>query len=345
MKIVFPLLSLEHHGGTRDIVEIANYLASRGHKIVIYVPEDRFTEHYPVSKKVQVKKISQSGKGFFNQLRVLLWYTFNMEKADLYVANFFPTFYPVFVRSIFTKIPFVYFVQDIESRFVKFPLNTFAILTYLIPSRKIALSTYIKNSLKFGYIEVARAGVSNVFLEKPVRERNFNFPLTIGHIYRRERLKNSRLFLKALPDILKAGFKVTIVANARDIPFRDKNLKVIPYGNSEYLREAFYDKIDILIHTSFIEGFGLPPLEAMARGCVVILTQSGGPSEYANLENSIMIDKYDSDELVLKILKIKDNKQLLKKLSSNAIKTARAHPMTRLGEEFEIALSKLKLLK
>jgi glycosyltransferase involved in cell wall biosynthesis len=36
----------------------------------------------------------------------------------------------------------------------------------------------------------------------------------------------------------------------------------------------------IFLHTSWNEGFGLPPAEAMACGCPVVATRSGGPADY-----------------------------------------------------------------
>ncbi|NBJ71559.1 MULTISPECIES: glycosyltransferase family 4 protein [Clostridia] len=42
-----------------------------------------------------------------------------------------------------------------------------------------------------------------------------------------------------------------------------------------------YQQADLLLFTSWYEGFGLPPLEAMACGTPVVLTNSGGIQEYA----------------------------------------------------------------
>lgn len=47
-----------------------------------------------------------------------------------------------------------------------------------------------------------------------------------------------------------------------------------------------YQQADLLLFTSWYEGFGLPPLEAMACGTPVVLTNSGGVREYA-------VDKYN----------------------------------------------------
>lgn len=55
---------------------------------------------------------------------------------------------------------------------------------------------------------------------------------------------------------------------------------------------AYYMNLShIFISTSWWEGFGLPPLEAMACGCAVILSNSGGVNEYAQLDdNCLMFD-------------------------------------------------------
>jgi len=54
--------------------------------------------------------------------------------------------------------------------------------------------------------------------------------------------------------------------------FNLKNVKCIKPKNDKEI--AFYmNKSHIFISTSWWEGFGLPPLEAMACGCAVILTK------------------------------------------------------------------------
>ena len=350
MKIAFPLLSIENHGGTRDIIEVANYLAKKTHKVILYAPFDRINTHYYVSNKVKIQPVPTSGKTRWGQFKTLLWYILNLKNSDLYVANFFPTFYPIFIRSLTKHSKFVYFVQDIEYKFVKLPLNIFALFTYILPSKKIALSHFIKQKIGDRDTEVALPGVSETFLKLPLKKRDFNNnPLVIGHIIRKEPLKNSKLFLKAIPELLKMGYRVRVVGDSATVihlkKLYPKELTALPYADSNTLCTEFYDKIDIFVHTSITEGFGLPPLEAMARGCAVLLTHSGGVNEYAKDKiNAIFIDKEDPADMVLKIAGLDRKRELLKKLSDNAIKTAHLYPMRNLGPAFEKALIKLKLL-
>lgn len=343
MKIVIPLLSLERHGGVRDIISIANYLSGKEYTVILVVPKGRIKPNYPIDEKVQVYKLPMNGESLLDMIRALIFYAFKLPKSDVYIANFFPTFFPLYLRSHMTNTKLLYFVQDIEYYFVRFPLNMTALFTYIMPSAKIALSRFIKERLRQKEIKVARAGVSEEFLTEPVK-RNFK-TLTVGHIYRKERMKNSILFLKALREISRIGVNTIIVGDTVKLKkIEGKNVRVIPYGDSTYLRDEFYDRIDIFVHTSNIEGFGLPPLEAMARGCVVLLTDSGGVREYAvQGDNALFIDKKNPHDLFEKIELLKDNKALMEKLSHKGRETAIRLPLSGMGREFLEAMNALAL--
>ena len=43
--------------------------------------------------------------------------------------------------------------------------------------------------------------------------------------------------------------------------------------------QSYYDKIDVLLMPSSSEGFGLTAIEGMARGCVLVASNTGGLPE------------------------------------------------------------------
>jgi len=59
----------------------------------------------------------------------------------------------------------------------------------------------------------------------------------------------------------------------------------------------YYSSATLLAYPSFYEGFGLPPLEAMACGCPVITSNTSSLPEVVG-EAGIMVNPYDTDSLV-----------------------------------------------
>ncbi len=69
----------------------------------------------------------------------------------------------------------------------------------------------------------------------------------------------------------------------------------------EYVSELdlayYYSSAALLAYPSFYEGFGFPPLEAMACGCPVVTSNTSSLPEVVG-EAGIMFNPYDTDSLV-----------------------------------------------
>lgn len=57
----------------------------------------------------------------------------------------------------------------------------------------------------------------------------------------------------------------------------------------DFLVNEIYNKASVFLCTSWYEGWGLPPMEAMACGCAVITTDNGGVNDFAEHNNTAMI--------------------------------------------------------
>ena len=85
-----------------------------------------------------------------------------------------------------------------------------------------------------------------------------------------------------------------------------------------------YQISQVFIFPSWFEGFGLPPLEAMASGIPVVLTDTEGAREYARPDiNSIVAQPGDVEALSKGVLSILDDPAVAKRLTDNARRTAR----------------------
>lgn len=71
-----------------------------------------------------------------------------------------------------------------------------------------------------------------------------------------------------------------------------------------------YRSADIFLWPSRQEGFGLPPMEAMACGCAVISTDTGAIREYAQAnESAIIIPPKQAEKLAEALIDLISNKE------------------------------------
>lgn len=115
---------------------------------------------------------------------------------------------------------------------------------------------------------------------------------------------------------------VTLISHDDLSEFDTRGMDVVKPACDEDIAYV-YQTSDIFISTSWWEGFGLPPLEAMACGCAVITSKSGGVNEYAkDNENCLMFEPKNEVELTEKLIRLINEDNLRNKLSQEGVKTA-----------------------
>ncbi len=82
-----------------------------------------------------------------------------------------------------------------------------------------------------------------------------------------------------------------------------------------------YNLAEVFVYPSFFEGFGFPPLEAMACGVPVVVSNSSSLPEVVS-EAGIMVDPYKIDEIFLGIDVILNDDNLKNKLIKEGLKRA-----------------------
>lgn len=96
-----------------------------------------------------------------------------------------------------------------------------------------------------------------------------------------------------------------------------------------------YASSDVFVLPSFLEGMPVPPLEAMACGGAVVLTDCMGTRDYAvNQGNCLMVRSKDSDSLANAILRVINDDSLSGKLRRNGPSTAAPWTYERMGRIF-----------
>jgi len=196
--------------------------------------------------------------------------------------------------------------------------------------RVIALSQSTKNDLSrlFGVpeakIEVIPCGVDPRFrplngtlVSRFRHRRRLPEPmiLFVGTI---ERRKNVSLLLEAYAQIQKDVPHALVLAGARGwgadgIFAQAEELGLADVIFAGYVEQEelplWYNAADLLAYPSLYEGFGLPPLEAMASGTPVLTSNISSLPEVVG-DAGILVDPQDADEIARAMLKVLRDKGL-----------------------------------
>ena len=220
--------------------------------------------------------------------------------------------------------------------------------------RIIAVSCSTRNDLIsfFGInsnkIKVVYSGLSENFLAKPsqdevekVRDKYKlpeNFFLYLGKI---EPRKNITGIVKAFESFSDKSFHLVIAGQLgwlckevlwvyKDSPYK----RLIHFIGSveEKDKLAVYSLAKTFIYPSFFEGFGFPPLEAMALGIPVVTSRNSSLPEIVG-DSALLVDSYSVGEIVQAMESLIFNDFLRQNIIEKGIKRAKFFSWQKTAEE------------
>ncbi|RJQ33525.1 MAG: glycosyltransferase family 1 protein [Actinobacteria bacterium] len=95
---------------------------------------------------------------------------------------------------------------------------------------------------------------------------------------------------------------------------------------------ALYTSASVFVYPSLYEGFGLPPLEAMACGTPVVCSNTSSLPEVVG-DAALQVDPYKTGEIAEAVYKILDGKELADKLSKKGIDRAKQFSWKKTAEQ------------
>lgn len=205
-----------------------------------------------------------------------------------------------------------------------------------------AVSKRIKNSLVVSFkIPVEKIKVFPIFVdvkkikETPVeidlKQKYPEFDFIILSASRLSKEKNIALAINAMKDIIKIYPKAGLII-AGNGPEKnnlklliqkfnlEKNIIIEPAVSFDALI-SYYKTADLFLLTSNYEGYGMAVAEAMAAGCLVLITDTGLANEVLiNKKDGIVVPPQNKEKLKEAILNLIKNPDLRNTLSENALK-------------------------
>lgn len=298
-------------GGSKIILEHANRLTEREHKVTL-ISHDEKPKWFKLNEKVDFIQVP--------------WNDVLCEaipkNTDIIIATYWREIYECVEQNI---APVIYFEQgdyhlfDLE----KLDDRTFNYIEKQLKTINFiyTVSNFAKEKLKEIYnvesIVIPNAVDNNVFYyEKHTKNDVSNITLIGSEEATFKRIQN---ILDAIKIIEKKGYKIKLNWITPTVPKKNTDISAIVNPPQMLIGDTLR-KTDIYICASMYESFCLPVLEAMTCGAAIVTTNNGGNMDFVEDEkNALIIEKDNIDDIVEKIERLLNDENLKQYLIKNGV--------------------------
>ena len=315
---------VQNAGGIHVVIDIVNYLTINGTAInIIYNLKYPYQENMlfaPIPankiKDVEVKQIvSTIWKTAFEARTIA-----NQKNAKL-----------------------LSFIQGYELYFENGSKYGAVELSYKISNGLLTISKYLQKELKTIFEEKSEIISNGINLDLIYNNSSKNNSIpTITIIMRDNPMKGDWILIDIIKRLsnLKQKVKINLVSVDKKIilPSINEGNKITIF-NGPQNRNTIYKLLqnsDLYIDASLSEGFGLTALEAMAAGCIPIVSDSMGINEYIeNEKNGIIIkDVNNANSYITQIERILKDPKKANLLKTNGKSTATSYDFDKIIEQY-----------
>ncbi|MFA4850740.1 MAG: glycosyltransferase family 4 protein [Methanoregula sp.] len=332
-------------GGVKVVNEYANRLSDRSHEVTLVYPIQIKTGNpiYFFRKKIsslfdRLQHVSDDlyyiPKPSVNIMVVQRIISKYIPSGDVVIAVGWQTAEAVALLPPEHGRKF-YLLQSFETYFSR---KKRILATYHLPLKKIAVSGWIMAEMeKIGENSFGPLGNAihpeEFYIESPQPERR-NDVMMVYHPHKIKGAKDGievlKMTKKHLPELT-----ATIVAPRKPIHRIPSWIQVIVRPSIEELRHL-YNTSKVFLHTSHWEGWGLPPMEAMACGCAVVAIDNQGVREYlTNNYNALIVQIDNIRQLMANVDSLLADAGLRSKLIENGFRTVDFYKASEITTKLE----------
>ena len=179
-------------------------------------------------------------------------------------------------------------------------------------------------------------------LEKSLLFRKLNIEKYILFVGSSDKRKNLENVIKAFDIVCEKNKDLSLVVvgfltdkSQRYYQGIIKNFEKIKFLGHIDVKEltVLYKNAELLLFPTLYEGFGLPPLEAMACGCPVVVSDKGSLPEVCG-DAAIYVDPYDPQSIADGIIKVLSDENLRQKLIQKGFEQVKKFSWEQSVEKF-----------
>ncbi|MCF7809874.1 glycosyltransferase family 4 protein [bacterium] len=354
MRIAWLMPNLHITGGARAVVELSNRLIKRNHEIFILIPSGRYK--LPINVSAQVIECGIKVRNpILAVLTGMLPMLNRVPKVDVIISCMPP--YALMGRYIsnLRLIPSINYLLNDDVHF--FDDGSFIRSRLLLQIYRFLARWSVRGKVNFANSHwtavqaVSEGGTRPTAIIQQGYNPKVFFPLktsvekdrrvTLITVGRKARWKGFSDLIKSLNlvDRIRYPFKLKVISQEiTDCPAAKFPLSFHKPKSDDELADL-YRSGQVYVHSSWFEGFGMPPLEAQACGLAVISTNCGGVREYlVDGDNALLVPPREPVTMARAVEKIINDRKLLIRLSIRGLETCINFNFENVTDHFEKAL-------
>lgn len=349
MRVTFVLAGRGLYGGVRVIASHANHLVDRGHQVTIVCLRQPLPRR-PIALARRLYRDARVAGGFdrdhlhgFRGRLVCVRperLAADAPDGDVVIATLWTTAQAV------ADLPArcgskCYFIQGYDGQ-VWDPAKVDA--TWRLPLRKITVANWLAELAADQFDDESAIVVPNGIDPRQFHAaiRDMNDPPVVGVTYSSDGFKGSAVAFAAVRNARRRIPKLRLVCFGAERPRAGE----LPEGASFHYRppqsalSGIYGSADVWLCASKLEGFGLPPLEAMACRCPVVVTRCKGPEEFVQEGvNGFLVNVGDADAMAERVVELLGDPARWRRMSDAALATSQQYALSDSADRFESALA------